>query len=94
MSLRHVGATAFGAGLLACTVLLVTVGPVAASTDAFCAGPRRLAEFALRGVQAWPPTLLYTDGCNDITLRPSVLWTGVVSVLGLVLAGVGQATGN
>ncbi|QZX98549.1 hypothetical protein [Halobaculum rubrum] len=90
MFIRHAGATLFGAGLLVCTVLLVTVGPVAAATEVFCPGPRRLVEFAVTGVRAWPPTLTYTDGCNDILLRPSVLWSGVVAVVGLLLAGVGQ----
>lgn len=90
MFLRHAGATLFGAGLLVCTVLLVTVGPVAAATEAFCPGPRRLVEFAVTGVRAWPPTLTYTDGCNEILLRPSVLWSAVASAVGLLLAGVGQ----
>ncbi|WP_435062664.1 hypothetical protein [Halobaculum sp. EA56] len=91
MSLRRVGATAFGAGLLVCAVLLVAVGPIAASTDAACSGPLPLTGYRLLGVQSWPPTLTYTDGCNAITLRPSVLWSGVVAAGGLLLAAVGQA---
>ncbi|MXR41956.1 hypothetical protein GRX01_11495 [Halobaculum sp. WSA2] len=90
MFIRHAGATLFGAGLLVCTVLLVTVGPVAATTEAFCPGPRQLAEFAVTGVQAWPPTVTYTDGCNDVLLRPSVLWSGVAAAVGLLLAAIGQ----
>jgi len=90
MFIRHAGATLFGAGLLVCTVLLVTVGPVSAATEVFCPGQRRLAEFAVTGVRAWPPTLTYTDGCNDVLLRPSVLWSGVAAAVGLLLAGIGQ----
>lgn len=90
MFIRHAGATLFGAGLLVCTVLLVTVGPVAAATEVFCPGARRLAEYGLVDVQSWPPTVVYTDGCNDITLRPSVLWSGIAAAAGLLVAGVGQ----
>ncbi|SHG80840.1 hypothetical protein [Halobaculum gomorrense] len=91
MSLRHAGATLFGTGLLVCTALLVTVGPAAATTLVACPGPERLAEFAVTGVRTWPPTLTYTDGCNAIVLRPSVLWSAVAAAVGLALAGVGQA---
>ena len=91
MILRHVGAMLFGAGLLVCTVLLVTVGPVGGSTDVACAAPVALADYAVTGVQSWPPTLTYTDGCNDIVLRPSVLWSAAVAAAGLAFAGVGQA---
>ncbi|MFC7137479.1 hypothetical protein [Halobaculum litoreum] len=90
MSLRHAGATLFGAGLLVWAVAYVVLGPVAASTEAACLDPVALADYAITGVQSWPPTLTYTDGCNRKTLQPLVLWPFLASVAGLGLAGVGQ----
>ena len=90
MSLRRVGATAFAAGLLVFAALLVTVGPARTATDLLCPGPQPLTEYVIVGVQAWPSTLRYTDGCNDFLLRPSVLWSGVLAVGGLLLAGIGE----
>ena len=91
MSLRHAGATLFGAGLLVWAAAYVTVGPVAASTEVACTDPATLADYAVTGVQSWPPTLTYTDGCNDKVLSALVLWSFLASVVGLLLAAVGQA---
>ncbi|UIO99480.1 hypothetical protein Hbl1158_13260 [Halobaculum sp. CBA1158] len=91
MSLRHVGATTFAAGLFVCVVSAVTVGVAWGGTDAFCPGARRLTEYAILGIEGVPPTVRYTDGCNEFALSPAVQWSGLATVVGLALAAVGQA---
>lgn len=90
MSLRRVGFTTFAVGLFVGTVLLV-LGPNYSSTLVACPGPRPLTEYALRGVQLWPPRVFYTDGCNSKSLDPSFAVAFLVALLGLLLSGVGVA---
>ncbi|GAA0208535.1 hypothetical protein [Halobaculum roseum] len=92
MSLRRLGATTFAVGLFACLVSAVAFGVAWGGTEVFCPGPRRLAEYALVAVEGMPPTVRYTDGCNEFALSPLVQWSGLAAAVGLVLAAVGQAT--
>ncbi|MFC6786262.1 hypothetical protein ACFQFH_10270 [Halobaculum halobium] len=92
MSLRHLGATAFAAGLFVCVLSAVTFGVAWGGTEVFCPGPRRLLEYALVGIEGIPPTVRYTDGCNEFVLSPLVQWSGLAAAVGLVLAAAGQAT--
>ena len=90
MSLRRVGFTTFATALFVGAVLLV-LGPVVSSTLAACPGNRPLAGVVLRGVQLWPPRVFYSDGCNEVALDPSFAVALLLALVGLAVAGVGQA---
>lgn len=88
--LRRAGFTTFAASLLIAAVLFV-LDPVASSTEVVCPGPPQLVEYAVRELEVWPPTVMYTDGCNVKTLRPSFVAAVIGALLGITGAVVGYA---
>ncbi|WP_142859048.1 hypothetical protein [Salinigranum halophilum] len=84
MSLRRWGMLCFGVGVFVASVAGVATGVTLGCTDVACDGPTTLA---LRGVSLAGVTVF--DGCNTCQLNPAVVVGAALSLLGVVVGGIG-----
>jgi hypothetical protein len=84
MGLLRVGMSCFGVGLFVASAAAVAFGVTLGCTDVACDGP---ATLALRGVSLAAVTVF--DGCNTCELNPAVVGGLGLSLVGVVVGGVG-----
>jgi hypothetical protein len=85
MSALRIGLLCFGVGLLVASVASVVFGVSLGCTEAFCENPQ--PALALRGVSL--SGVLVFDGCNTCRLNPAVVVGAALSLVGVVVGGVG-----
>jgi hypothetical protein len=87
MGVLRVGTLCFGVGLFVASVAGVAFGVSFGCTEAFCETPQptvAVTGVSLSGVAVF-------DGCNTCRLNPAVVGGVGLSVVGVLLGGVGVA---
>lgn len=79
------GMLCFGVGLFVASVAAVATGVTLGCTEVFCENPQ--PAFAVTGVSLSGVAVF--DGCNTCQLNPGVAGGLALSVLGVVVGGVG-----
>ncbi|WP_136601746.1 hypothetical protein [Salinigranum halophilum] len=86
MSLRRWGMLCFGVGVFVASVAGVATGVTLGCTDVGCPGPWP-TTFAVRSLSLSGVTVF--DGCNTCQLNSAVVVGAALSLLGVVVGGVG-----
>jgi hypothetical protein len=85
MGLLRIGIQCFGVGLFVASVAAVAFGVSFGCTEVFCEEPP--LTLAVRGVSLSGVAVF--DGCNTCQLNPAVVGGAALSVVGVVVGGLG-----